>query len=92
MYVSPVVVSTNSCTAIEFLKQFALQNKVELHPARIGAPNTANSNKNAISVIDASRITANDLHTLQQVHKTYLMRRELSLLDFDISRTIFYTG
>ena len=37
----------------------------------------ANSNKNAITVIDASSIMANDLHTLKQVDMTPLMKKAL---------------
>lgn len=72
-----VVVSTNSCTAVDFLNQFALQNEVVLQSALVGSLNTANSNKNAISVIDASSITANDVHTLKQVDMTPLKRKAL---------------
>lgn len=77
MFPPIVVVSTSSCTAVDFLNQFALQNKVVLQSALVGSLNTANSNKNAISVIDASSITANDVHTLKQVDITPLMRKAL---------------
>ena len=72
-----VVVSTNSRTAVDFLNQFALQNKMILQSALVGSLNMANSNKNAISVIDASSITANDVHTLKQVDMTSLIRKAL---------------
>lgn len=78
-----VVVSTYSRTAVAFLDQFALQNKVDLQSARIGSLDKANHNKNAISVIDASSVTADDVHTLKQVDMTLLMSTERSSFDFD---------
>jgi hypothetical protein len=78
-----VVVSTNSRTAVAFLDQFAFQNKVDLQSARIGSLDMTNPNKNAISVIDASSVTADDVHTLKQVDMTLLMSTERSSFDFD---------
>lgn len=78
-----VVVSTNSRTAVAFLDQFALQNKVDLQAARVGSLDKANLNKNAISVIDASSVTADDVRTLKQVDITLKMSAEHTVFDFD---------
>jgi hypothetical protein len=83
-----VVVSTNSRTAVAFLDQFALQNKIDLQAAIIGSLDKANPNKNAISVIDASSVTADDVHTLKQVDITLLMCTEHCVFDFDLMITI----
>ena len=87
-----VVVSTNSCTAVDFLDQYSLRNEIELQPIEIASLNKANSNKNAISVIDVSTITANDVHALKQVDTTLFVWIEHGLFDIKFKRTILYTG